>query len=520
MPRQRLAAPLVLGLAFLAAPAAAQDARPPVRLVVHLAVDQLRPDYLEKWEGEFPGGLGRLLREGVLFLAGEQDHAMTETAPGHATMLTGRVPARVGIVSNDLGVPDRLAPLVAGSGDGASPARVRGTTLYDWMRAADPEVRVLSVSRKDRGAILPIGSARVPVFWWARGVFTTSRWYADSLPGWVQAWNDGDPAEQLRGTAWELLRDASSYPEPDSRPFEYRGQDVTFPHWIPDDWTMAAGILEYRSQMDSLLLDFAWAGVKAERLGRRDRPDLLAISLSTLDNVGHRWGPGSREVHDHMLRLDRWLGNFLDSLATIVPPEQTLISLTSDHGVQEYPEAGWGGRVSLRELARELNVEARARWGIAVGAVADGGLLYGDRAALESRGVDVDSLAEALAARARALPGVAHVFTPASLARAATFDPRAGLWRRSLPPDFGWFLAVAPEDGWMWNTGVTSTSHSTTALQNRRVPILFRVPGLAPARPSRVIRTVDIAPTLAALLGIAPTEPLDGVPLPEVAPIR
>jgi predicted AlkP superfamily pyrophosphatase or phosphodiesterase len=508
--------PLLLLAAFAVPLAAQRPAAPPVRLVLHLGIDQLRPDYLQRWEDELPGGLGRLVREGVVFFAGEQDHAMTETAPGHATMLTGRTPAHVGIVSNDLGVPDRLYPLVSGTGGGASPARVRGTTLYDWLRAADPDVRALSISRKDRGAILPIGRAKVPVFWWAKGVFTTSRWYGDSLPTWLQAWNARDPIEQLRGTAWTLLRDSSSYPEPDDRPFEYAGNDRTFPHLLPDDWTMAGGVIEYRSQMDSLTLDAAWHGVRALGLGTRDGTDLLAISLSTLDAVGHRWGPGSREVHDHVLRLDQWLGQFLDSLATQVPLNQVVITLTSDHGVQEYPEAGAGGRQSLSRFARELNAGVRARWGVEVGAVAEGGLLFGDRAALQARGVDVDSLSSALAAAIDTMPGIARVHTPRTLAAAPREDPSAGLWRRSLPADFQWLVAAELEDGWMWNTGRSSTSHSTTALQNRRVPILFRVPGLAPARPSRVIRTVDIAPTLAALLGILPTESLDGVPLPEV----
>ncbi len=508
-------------LATLGAPLAAQQrAAPPVRLVLHLGVDQLRPDYLERWEGELPGGLGRLLREGVVFLAGEQDHAMTSTAPGHAAMLSGRTPARAGIVSNDLGVPDPLYPVVSGTGGGASPARFRGTTLYDWLRAADPEVRVLSVSRKDRGAILTIGRAKVPVYWWAKGVFTTSTWYADSLPSWLQEWNARDPIEQLRGTAWTLLRDSSSYSAPDDRPFEYGGMGRTFPHQIPDDWTMASGVIEYRSQMDSLTLDAAWHGVRVLGLGTRGGTDLLAISLSTLDAVGHRWGPGSREVHDHVLRLDQWLGQFLDSLATQVPLDQVVISLTSDHGVQEYPEAGAGGRQTLSRYARELNTVLRSRWGIDAGVVAEGGLLFGHRSELRARGVDTDSLSAALAAEIAAMPGVGTVHTPQSLANAPADDRLAGLWRRSLPEDFQWFVAAELQDGWMWNTGRTSTSHSTTALQNRRVPILFRVPGLAPSRPSRVIRTVDIAPTLAALLGIAPTEPLDGVPLPEVLESR
>lgn len=500
----------------------AQDPAPavPVRLVLHLTVDQLRPDYLSRWEGELSGGLATLLRDGVVFLAGEQDHALTDTAPGHATMLSGRTPASVGIVSNDFGVPDPRFPLLSGRGTGASPARFLGTTLHDWLRAVDPETRVLSISRKDRGAILPIGRAKVPVFWWARGVFTTSRWYADSLPTWLQQWNARDPVEQLRGTSWTLLRDPASYPEVDDRPFEAGGSDRTFPHLLPDDWTMAAGEIENRPVIDSLTLDAAWQGVQALGLGTRDGVDLLAISLSALDNIGHRWGPGSREVHDQVLRLDRLLGQFFDSLATQLPLEQVIVSLSADHGVQEFPEAGEGGRLAFSPVARALNSRVRERWAIDLGATAQDGLIVADRAALVARGMNVDSLEDALSREVLALPGVTRVFTPRSLAAAPSDDPTAGLWRHSIPASVEWLVAAELADHWMWNSSRTSTSHGTTALVNRRVPIIFRVPGLAPARPSRVIRTVDIAPTLAALLGIVPTEPLDGVPLPELVGSR
>lgn len=194
----RLAA--LLALLSLPAATSAQRAAEPIRLVVHLTIDQARPEYLERWGGEFTGGLARLLAGGVVFARGEQDHAATETAPGHATLLSGRWPAHTGILTNDRGVPDPLAPLLEAAGPGASPRAFRGTTLYDWMRAADPETRALSISYKDRGAILPIGRAAVPVYWYADGRFTTSRWYGDSLPAWLVTWNAQDPSADSPGT--------------------------------------------------------------------------------------------------------------------------------------------------------------------------------------------------------------------------------------------------------------------------------------------------------------------------------
>lgn len=496
-------------------PAISRPARPP-RLVVALVVDQMRPDYLDRFKGDFRGGFAELLRDGVFFRNAEQDHAVVETAPGHATMMTGRSPASVGIVSNDLGVPDPLFPLIKSAATGASPRRFIGSTLLDWMLARDPDVRALSVSRKDRGAILPIGRAKVPIFWFSRGIFTTSRYYADTLPSWVTAWNARDPVGHLRGTVWTLERDASSYPEPDDRPFEVNGADKLFPHPLTTDSLAALLEIEKRPWMDSLTLDFAFTGVKQYGIGTRNGTDFLSVSLSTTDAIGHRWGPGSREIHDQMLKLDRYLGDFFDSLATIVPRGQIIVTLTADHGVTEYPEAGEGGRIALLAQVRALNAYGRSRWRIDLGAGAEAGLVFGDVAALRSRGVNVDSLEAALAAEISALPGVRHVYTERSLAAAKGTDIDAMRWRREIPDGFGWLVATVAKPHFVFSSNTAETTHGTTSLDDIRVPLLFKVPGVASRRVERVVRTIDLAPTLAALLGIRPTEPIEGVPLPEL----
>jgi hypothetical protein len=498
-------------------PFAAAQSEPtqrPIRLVIHIAVDQLRPDYLVRWSGEFNGGFARLIDEGVFYVAGEQDHAVTQTAPGHSTMLSGRWPASTGILSNDLGVGDPQSPLVGGSGSGASPHRFRGTALYDWMLAADPETRVLSVSRKDRGAILPIGRARVPVFWYSGGRFTTSRWYADTLPTWLADWNARDPVASLRGRVWMPLDDIR-YPESDERDFETGGRSPRFPHVIPDDSARAASELTGFPVMDSLTLDVAWHGLRALQLGKRNGTDLLAISLSTTDEIGHTYGPGSLEMHDHIRRLDRHLGWFLDSLATHIPLDQVQISLTADHGATEYPEAhGTTGRVSIAIIGRELNAWARERYAIDLRAQIPSGLLLADTRALTARGVDVPRLADSLASIVARLPGVRKVYTPSTLA--ATGDAESMMWRRHIGPDTDWLIAVSLHPGWIWSSSNTSTGHGTTNLDDVRIPILFRVPGVPAARIERPVGVVDIGPTHAGLLGISPTEPLDGRPLPEV----
>src|SRR5258706_12310319 len=204
---------------------------PPARpkLVLVITVDQLRPDYFTRWKSQLTGGLGQLMNEGAFFTDGYQDHAVPETAPGHATILSGLWPAHAGIIRNSEGVQDSLAPLLGTTGPGASPRRFRGTTLVDWLKAADPTSRVLSVSRKDRGAILPIGRAKEQVYWYQSGLFTTSRYYADSLPAWVRTFNARRLPFKSANATWSLLLPDSAYKEDDNEPWENGGPDGRFP---------------------------------------------------------------------------------------------------------------------------------------------------------------------------------------------------------------------------------------------------------------------------------------------------
>jgi predicted AlkP superfamily pyrophosphatase or phosphodiesterase len=470
------------------------------------------------------------MRSGVMFTGGYQDHALTETAPGHSTLLSGRPPASTGIFANDLGVQDSATVLVRASATrgpawpGASPRRFRGTGLFDWLLARDSATRVLAVSRKDRSAIIPVGRARGNVFWWATGVFTTSSWYSDSVPSWLYAWNmRGGPAA-LTGKEWGLLRDPAAYVEADSLSYEnseFGEHDVTFPHRLPaDTGRMLVKMRDY-PWMDSLTLDVALEGLHRTGVGQREGTDLLVVSLSTTDAIGHAFGPESREMHDQLLRLDHWLGWFLDSLAVLVPRERTVFALTSDHGVQPFPErTGRGGRVSFKAMAQRTAQEYLTRYGIPIGVTWDLGLITADLAALRARGVNVDSLSDALAREARSMPGVARVFTPRTLARAPAGDEEARLWRRAIPPKQDWLIAAASQPGWIWVDTPGWTNHGSTQRIDMHVPIIFMGPGIAPRRVARKVTTEDIGPTFAALAGVRPTEPVSGRVLPEIAPGR
>src|SRR5207249_913221 len=310
------------------------------------------------------------------------------------------------------GVQDSTAPLIGTTGPGASPRRVRGTELFDWLKAVDPTARALSVSRKDRGAILPIGQSKQQVFWFQSGLFTTSRYYADTLPSWVQAFNSRRLPFKAANTTWTLLLPDSAYKETDNEVWENGGTNVVFPHRLPADSVLAAAAVAGVPAMDSLTLLFALEGFEALRLGRKGT-DLLSVSLSTTDAIGHAFGPDSREIHDQLLHVDRWLGQFFDSLAQLVPAAGTVVVLTADHGVTPLPEYTVtrrhrpGGRVWLGGVARGASAALRTRFPDDFGLDFDSGLLVADLAALRARHIDVDSVAQTLAAEAASLPGVA-----------------------------------------------------------------------------------------------------------------
>lgn len=512
--------------ALLAAlPALALAAQPPSRrpppnsplLVVMLTVDQLRPDYLTMYRSQFTGGLARLLKGGALFTNAFQDHAITETAPGHATTLSGRYPRSTGIVSNSAGVGDPQAPLIGVSGEGASPFRFRGSTLIDWLRLTNPASRALSVSRKDRGAILPIGRAKQAVFWYAaNGTFSTSQYYADTLPTWLQQFNAQRLPERWAGKSWDLLLPDSAYAEADSVPEESNGRDFTFPHRFPTAPAQVNASFANYPMMDELTLALALEGARQMSLGTGPAPDLLAVSLSTTDAIGHRFGPDAREVHDQILRLDRYLGVFLDSLFAMRDSSRVILALTADHAVGPLPEAKsrypnkGAGRVALAPIWAEFRAGLISAGVDSTGIGFDEGVLYLYPSALAPANMKADAVARAFATRLSASPGVLRVDLMRDLVkRDTTRDYVARRWLHMLPPDLPAAATVTLKPYWYYS-GVSYPTHGSPHNQDAQVPILLWGARVQPGMYGEMARVVDIAPTLADLLAIQPTEMLDG----------
>src|SRR5688572_345259 len=508
----------------LAAPGCVQAVQPPASsastptLVVFFTVDQLRPDYFSRFESQLTGGLARLYRNGAFYTNAFQDHAITETAPGHASTLSGRFPRSTNILENARGVDDPNAPLIGSNVLGASPHRFRGTVLFDWIKQRDPRSRALSVSRKDRGAILPLGRAKQSVFWYAsNGTFTTSSYYADTLPGWVRQFNArGIPAKSA-GKSWTLLLDEAQYPEPDDVPQENVGRGgVTFPHNAPPDSARAAAVFVAFPWMDELTLQFALEGMQAMRLGTGPQTDVLAISLSTMDAVGHAYGPDSRELHDQVLRLDRYLGAFFDSLYKVRDSSKIVFALTADHGVAPYPgvksrDPNEDAAIVRAALDTAWAAEARvaAVLGDTTAFVWDTPFLLVNRAAFRSKRLSADSVINAFVAAERKIPGVERVDLVRDLARAdTTRDYVARRWLHTFAPGLPVEVVITLKPYNYWSHG--PATHGSPHDYDAHVPVLFYGPPFKPGKYDEFARVVDIAPTLASVLSVTPLERLDG----------
>jgi predicted AlkP superfamily pyrophosphatase or phosphodiesterase len=511
--------PFVLTLLAAAAPAAAaaQDKTP--TLVVFFTVDQMRSDYFQRFLPQLTGGLGRLYRGGAFFANGFQDHAITETAPGHSVILSGRYPNSTGVVANALGVLDYQSPLVGAPDTGASPFRFRGSSFIDWLRVKDWRSRALSVSRKDRAAILPLGRAHQTAVWFARtGNFITSSYYADTLPTWLHDFNTKRLAFSYIGQQWTPLLPDSAYPEPDSNVVENGGKDYLFPHKLPVDSAVFSSALTNVPWMDQLTLEAALAGVRGMNLGAGPQTDLLQVSLSTTDAIGHRYGPDSKELHDQIVRLDQYLGAFLDSLYAMRDSSRVIIALTADHGVSPFPEvhsgrypnqgAGYVDFTGIFEYIRQklprMGIDSTA-WRFAENA------LYVDKAKLRAGGANPDSLVKVFAARVRAVPGVARVDRWAELSqRDTTKDFIARRWLHMFPADVAPELVVTLKPYWAWGAPGGSAQHGSPYDYDARVPILFYGVPFRPGHYDATVRVVDMAPTLARVVGVRPIERIDG----------
>jgi predicted AlkP superfamily pyrophosphatase or phosphodiesterase len=517
----------------------------PPRLAVVIVVDQMRYDYLVRFAGLFNGGFAKLLREGAVFTNVYHDHANTETAPGHATLLTGSHPSHHGIVGNDFYerqsdrhvycVDDSNAALVkSGDGvapssparDGKSPRPLRRYTLGDWLKARHPAAKVISVAGKDRSAILMAGFAAEAAYWYhaSTGGFVSSRYYLEALPDWAAQWNAARPADRYYGKAWEKARPEKDYfvSREDLFSAEGDGEHTTFPHeFVTGDTTAAFDhVIDKRFYdwlgntpfVDALTLEFAQQAVQAEQLGADETPDLLLIGLKATDAVGHGFGPLSQESQDNLLRLDADLAKFFNFLEARVGLKNCLIALSADHGVLPLPE-------ELRrrgfESARILYDEAYEEVKGVVGEMmqewrtnrrflrAVGADVILDYRVADSLGMLPEEFRSQVAAKLRTLSFVSDVFTLDEL-RATDGATREFLekQRHSFHPQRSPDLVLQLKPYYLVSEKSQGTTHGSPYDYDAHVPMIFWGERVKPGRIDSPHQTVDLAPTLAHWLNL------------------
>lgn len=528
-----------------------QPKRP--RLVLLIVVDQFRYDYLERFGDLFgPNGLRRLQRDGASWANANYDHFPTYTAPGHSSMMTGAFPAESGIIGNEW--IDRVSgrrissvsddnEKILGSGDpkevAASPRKLLSSTVGDELRLiTNDRSKVIGISAKDRSAILPAGRHANAAYWLSNtGTMASSTYYFNQLPAWVAEFNSTKPADKYFGAKWERLLSESEYVKragPDSTPSEKvtaSGDTNSFPHTITGgakEPNLAFYThLDHSPFSNEVLLQFARSAIASEQLGQDDDTDVLTISFSANDYVGHRYGPYSHEAMDAVLRVDGQIAKLLDFVHEQVGLANTLVAFTADHGVSPIPEhaadLGLGGaRVKASDILAAVRTALAAHynpeglkpdptadyilkynnWGVETDAYINGNI-YFNYAALDRDNVDLSEISRVVAAATLKITGVARTFTREQLRRGAASitDP---IERRVVhgfhAPRSGDVVLIAEPYKYLGDT-ITAT-HGSPYSYDTHVPVILMGAGIIPGRYLEPATPADIAPTLSVLLRI------------------
>lgn len=557
--RRRLPAFFLIISLFVSVSFAQRRTQPAVqkrpRLVLLIVVDQFRYDYLERFGDLFgPNGLRRLMRDGASWTQSNYDHMPTYTAPGHGTMMTGAYPAESGIIGNEwldratgkriTSVSDDSVKLLGGNPNdpASSPSRLMASTVGDELRlATNDRAKVIGISVKDRSAILPAGRHANAAYWfsWITGTMVSSTYYFNQLPAWVTNFNAAKPADKYFGAKWERVLPEDEYIKragPDNPKWEdvsnaWTPDTNTFPHTITGGLTTPGQkfytALDYSPFTNDILVSFAKEAIVNEQLGQDDDTDVLTVSLSANDYVGHRFGPYSQEVMDVTVRTDRNIATLLDFVESRVGLSNTLVAFTADHGVSPIPEHAaalglGGGRIPFATVMGKIQAAISARYNMQ-GKTPDPSAdyllqfqeagtwrqwfinnnIYFNYEALKRDGVDVEEFSQVVVRAALSVPGIARCFSRLQLLRGATSvtDP---IERRALhgfyPARSGDVVMVAEPYKYIAET-ITAT-HGSPYSYDTHVPTIIMGQGVNGGRYLEAATPADIAPTLSALLRI------------------
>lgn len=481
-------------LSFLLIFSLQAQTKPAPKLVVAIVIDQFRYDYLTRFRADYTGGLKRMLDQGADFTNAHHEHIPTVTAIGHSTFLSGATPAMSGIIGNEwwdrtlrqrvTSVSDDATRLLGGSGPGSSPNRLLQSTLGDELKMSGKGGKVIGISIKDRAAILPSGHMADGAYWFdgKTGNFVSSTYYFAELPAWVQEFNRSRAADK------------------------YSSQD-----WMGHKLPAAAdeklyNALEATPYSNELVEQFAQRALAAEKLGESGKIDLLTVSYSGNDYVGHRDGPDSPEVRDMAIRVDKLIGDLMRAAEAQAGAGRVLYVLTADHGVAPVPEVNQnrkmpGGRLDgkqEREAVDKALIKAfgEGRW---IDDMSDSIFLNPDTMAAHK--LDAAAVEHIAAEALRAQPHIFRVYTRTQLMNGLFLADEVGLRARNgfnaaRSPD----VIIIPDPYWMFSA--SGTTHGAPFDYDAHVPILFLGAQVRAGRYNANVAVNDIAPTLATILDV------------------
>ena len=497
------------------------------KLVVLIIIDGLPQRQIDANRAQFvKDGFARFLERGSWFANAHYDHAFTVTAAGHAALLSGASPSRSGIIGNEWRDPDTGEPMYCaqdGSAtyigqrtrpqDGTSPKNLKVETVGDVLRRADPRSRVIAVSGKDRGAIMPAGKTGTAYMYMSStGQFASSTYYMSAHPAWVDRFNAAKPADRYFKTSWT-------------------GAAAGLPIMYGAPQDDAPGLRYYGSLLqgpfaDALVLDFARAALVAEALGQREVPDILVVSLSGHDYVNHAFSAESELSQDHTLQLDRLLQAFFHDLDARVGADNYIAALSADHGFMQTPEYSLklgvdAGRIASGPLLSRINAGMEQRLGQGKWVFGfSGATLLLNRPWIAQQKQDAAVIAQQVKALLLQEPGIAAAYTRDELLSGQrSAEPLFARMRKSWHPDVSGDVQFALKPNWMFGAGNLGATHGSPYDYDTHVPLMLWGPRwVRAAALSARAGIVDLAPTLAGFLQIASPADSEGRPLPLLGP--
>lgn len=519
------------------------------KLVVGIVVDQMRQEYLYRFSPKFgSGGFKRLMAEGFMLRNAHYNYVPTVTGPGHASIYTGATPSVHGVIGNDWYDKEWKKSVNCVSDDrhktvgnaiavsSASPWRMMTSTITDELKiSTQKRAKVIGLSFKDRGAVLPAGHTPDGAYWYDGGTggFISSTYYKPGLPIWLEKFNSLKLADKYLSTTWTTLLPIDQYKESgmDDSPYEAKfvGKEKSIFPYNLNELRKTNGNYEMLSRTpfgNDLLTDLAKAALDGESMGADDVTDFLSVSFSCTDIIGHAVGPNAVELEDTYLRLDKNLEDLLLTLDKKIGQGQYLVFLTSDHGVAEVPKSLVdmkvpAGNFDMGKMEKDLNdflspyfpnlkpIEKVSNNQIFL----DHSLFRGDP---KTSGIDLLVTSQLISQFLTGYSGISAVYTKSALQENTSGDRGVkGMMARGYFMQRSGDISFELASGWLVG-GLTGTSHGSHYNYDTHVPVIFFGAGVNKGASDEYHPIVDIAPTLSILLNTKFPSGCEGQPVVEV----